>query len=166
MRDWIDLIESQGSGLDTILYHGSNRQIDKFEAGHSNGWSTPRSGFYFCDDPEVIKEFFGEPQAFQVRLQNVANFENGQGYQIIQMVLQNSPPLRNDLEAVRERYGSEYEETLLVNRLAAMGKLQGPAFITTLRDLGYDGMMFDDLMSRTPFTSYVVFDSGSISPAT
>ena len=47
-------------------------------------------------------------------------------------------------------------------RLTNSGDLQTEEFIHALEALGYDGMIFHDMLGRNPFTSYVVFDNSAI----
>jgi len=163
MRNWINLVENKS--INTVLYHGSHATFDKFEAGHRNGWSKPRMGFYFTDDQEVVEEYFGKAQAFHVRLNNAANFEYGQGSDIVLAAIERNNTLVDDLKAVEERYGEDTANSLLAHRFASMGFLQSDTFVSTLIEMGYDGMIFDDLMSGTPFTSYVAFNADQITCA-
>lgn len=163
MRKFIDIVESfeQGRSVNEILYHGSSVDFDSFETGRSNGWSKARMGFYLTDDYDVAREFFGNVSEWQVNLTNAADFEHGNGSDIVKAAIEIEPSLQDDLDAVRRTYGEEMEDTFLASRFASRGYLQTNEFIIALKKMGYDGMIFDDLMSQTPFTSYVIFEPQS-----
>lgn len=163
MRHLINIIEAaqkKGRVVDEVLYHGTNRDFDQFEDGHSNGWSKPRNGFYFTDDLEVVEEFFGNVTEWHVKLNNAANFEHGGGNDIVFRAIEVSPELNEIVEEIHEYYRDD-NPSLLAQRFARRGELQTDTFINALKKLGYDGMIFDDVMSQSPFTSYVAFNSNS-----
>lgn len=147
--------------INEVLFHGSSNSFDQFEAGHSNGWSNARQGFYFTDDQDAAKEFFGKVTTWHVNMHNAADFEHGKGSEIVRRAIETMPVLQKDLEAIRTAYGQDHEDNFLASRFASRGYLQSNEFIAALRKLGYDGMIFDDVMSQTPFTSYVAFDPSS-----
>jgi hypothetical protein len=164
MRNWIDIMESQ-QPVSTVLYHGSHAEFDSFEHGHRNGWSKPRRGFYFTDDLAVVEEFFGKAMAFHVTMNHPADFEFGEGAEIVYAAIEHNPALMQYRDAAEERFGADESGRRITHHFASMGFLQTDDFITTLEDMGYDGMIFGDVMSGTPFTSYVAFNADQIKKA-
>lgn len=53
MRQFMNIVENAlpSRAINEVLFHGSSNSFDQFEAGHSNGWSNARQGFYFTDIP-------------------------------------------------------------------------------------------------------------------
>lgn len=141
------------------VYHGTNHDFEKFEQGRSNGWSKPRLGHYFTDDFDVASEF-GKVREYTITLNNPADFTEGSGDDIVDRVLEHSPALKQRLAPrLSDDKGYRGWKTY---RLTNSGDLQTEEFIGALQALGYDGMIFHDMLGRSPFTSYVVFDGSAI----
>lgn len=138
-----------------VVYHGTNASFSNFEPDHSNGWSKPRRGFYFTDDFDIASEF-GKVRTYRITLNNPADFTEGNGDEIIREVLALKPNLAQGFDQSGDYRGQ------LTYRFTRRGGLQTDEFISALLELGYDGMIFDDALGTTPFTSYVVFDASNI----
>ncbi len=159
-REIRKLIESIAPAIDLEAYHGSGAKFDQFEAGHKNGMSTPRAGFYVTDNEDAAAEF-GKVSKYRIKMNHPADFTEGKGYSILQSLRAN-PDIERLVDIARERYGDKFEEKLLVSRLSSMGLLQGDDFVKALETSGYDGMIIEDDFAGHDFISYVIFDKNNI----
>jgi hypothetical protein len=122
--------KTAASGRTYRLYHGTIGKFDQFEAGHSNGFTKQREGFYFTDDIRVAQEFGdgGVIIEADVTFQNPAD-------------LRDEHPNNPDFVAIWEKLTPEYQQQILdgkywsrVTSCVSRGLAQTPEFIKATRE--------------------------------
>lgn len=73
MREWINLLEDDGTGYEAVLYHGTTQKFDEFDFDKITSSGPFGNGVYLSNDIGLARIYSdgGEPMQVRVKLKKV-----------------------------------------------------------------------------------------------